>query len=57
MVKEGQVLDVELLGSKVGDKVKLETLAIVDGDNSEFGTPLLKQQSMSKEGTGNAIQK
>ena len=45
MVKEGQVLDVELLGSKVGDKVKLETLAIVDGDKSEFGTPLLKQQT------------
>jgi large subunit ribosomal protein L21 len=45
MVKEGQVLDVELLGPKVGDKVKLETLAIVDGDKSEFGTPLLKQQT------------
>ncbi len=44
LVKEGQVLDVELLGKADGDKVALETLAIVDGDKSEFGTPALKNQ-------------
>ncbi len=44
LVKEGQTLDVELLGKNDGDKVSFETLAIVDGDNSEFGTPVLKNK-------------
>lgn len=44
LVEEGQVLDVELLNKKDGEKVSFEALAIVDGEKSEFGTPALKNK-------------
>jgi large subunit ribosomal protein L21 len=48
VVKEGQLLEVELMGVKEGDKVELETLAIIDGDKSEFGEPLLKAKTSAE---------
>jgi large subunit ribosomal protein L21 len=44
LVKEGQTFDVELLDKKDGDKLTFEALAIIDGENSEFGTPTLKNK-------------
>lgn len=44
LVHEGQTIDVELLDKKDGDKVEFTALAIIDGDNSEFGTPELKNK-------------
>ena len=44
LVEEGQVLDVELLDRKDGDKVEFPVLAVVDGEKSEFGVPELKNK-------------
>lgn len=50
LVKKGAVLDVELLGAKPGEKVKLERLlAASDGAELKVGTPDLKGASVTAE--------
>lgn len=39
LVSEGDVLDVELLGAKDGEKVSFEPLLVIDGDKTDVGTP------------------
>jgi large subunit ribosomal protein L21 len=42
LVHEGMTLNVDLISNiKQGDKIEFTKLAIIDGDNSEFGTPEL----------------
>ncbi len=48
VVKQGQILDVELLKAKEGSTVDLETLAIIDGKDSVFGAPTLKESAAAK---------
>lgn len=43
-VREGETLKVEKLGAENGQKVKLETLLIADGDNLELGQPSLGEK-------------
>jgi large subunit ribosomal protein L21 len=50
LVKKGMVLDVELLGAKAGEKVKLSrVLALSDGAELKVGTPEIKGAAVSAE--------
>lgn len=40
-VKEGDVLFVEKLGVAQGETVNFEVIAVVDGENSKIGTPVV----------------
>jgi len=55
-VAEGEVLKVEKLDAQIGDKVKLETLLIIDGDKVEIGEPSLGEK-VEAEVVGNGRQK
>ncbi len=59
-VKEGDVLYVEKLGVEAEETVKFDqVLAIVDGENSRFGTPVVSGASVEakvlKNGRGKKI--
>ncbi len=59
-VKEGDVLYVEKLGVEADETVKFDqVLAIVDGENSKFGTPVVSGASVEakvlKNGRGRKI--
>lgn len=43
-VEEGQIIKIEKLDNKVGDKVKLETLLIAEGSKIDLGQPLLGEK-------------
>lgn len=50
MVKEGSVLDVELLDGEPGKKVKIsKVLAVSDGKTLKIGTPEIKGASVTVE--------
>lgn len=42
IVAENDEIIVQNLSSDINETIELETLGILDGDKSEFGTPLLK---------------
>lgn len=44
VVKEGDVVKIEKLEAKVGDKVSFETLMSAEGENVALGTPSLGQK-------------
>ena len=59
-VSEGDVLFIEKLNVEAGDKVTFDqVLAIVDGENSKFGTPVVAGASVEanvvKNGKGKKI--
>ncbi|MDD3164700.1 MAG: 50S ribosomal protein L21 [Oscillospiraceae bacterium] len=58
-VTEGDELYIEKLNVEAGDTVNFEVLAIVDGANSKFGTPVVEgasvQASVVKNGRGKKI--
>ena len=59
-VAEGDVLYIEKLPVEVGETVKFdEVLAVIDGDNATFGTPVVKGASVeakvAKNGKGKKI--
>ena len=59
-VSEGDVLFIEKLNVEAGDKVVFDqVLAIVDGENSKFGTPVVAgasvEASVVKNGKGKKI--
>ena len=59
-VKEGDVLFIEKLGVEAEETVKFDqVLAIVDGENSKFGTPVVSGASVEakvlKNGKGKKI--
>lgn len=41
LVSEGDILDVDFLASVENDKLQLDVLAVIDGENTSFGTPIL----------------
>ena len=43
LVGENQEVVVDKLPGKARDTVELETLAVIDGENLDLGTPVLKQ--------------
>ncbi len=50
MVKNGSVLDVELLGAEAGKKVKLDrVLAVSNGSELTLGTPDVKGAAVTAE--------
>ncbi len=49
LVKEGESLDVELLANQVGDKIDLETLLVVNGEDVKIGTPTVKGAKVTAE--------
>ena len=59
-VSEGDVLYIEKLNCEAGDKISFDqVLAIVDGENSKFGTPTVAgakvEASVVKNGKGKKI--
>ena len=59
-VSEGDTLYIEKLNAEAGDKVSFDqVLAIVDGENSKFGTPTVEgakvEASVVKNGKGKKI--
>jgi len=49
LVKEGETLDVELLPNQVGEKIDLETLLVVNGDDVKLGKPTVKGAKVTAE--------
>ena len=48
-VCENDVINVEKLDAKVGDKINLDTLMLVDGDKVTNGSPLVKNADVVAE--------
>lgn len=48
-VEVNEVLKVEKLDAKVGDKIKLDALMISDGENTVVGTPIVKNAVVEAE--------
>ena len=48
-VCENDVINVEKLDAKVGDKINLDTLMLVDGDKVTNGSPLVKNAEVVAE--------
>ena len=46
-VKEGDVLFVEKLGVAQGETVNFEVIAVVDGENSKIGTPVVEGEVLA----------
>lgn len=58
VVKEGDLLKVEKLEAKVGERVSFEALLVADGINVQIGTPLLSNKieaEVVKQGVGKKI--
>ena len=58
-VAEGDVLFIEKLDVNAGDQVNFKVLAILDGDKSTFGTPVVEgatvEATVEKNGKGKKI--
>ena len=52
-VCENDIIKVEKLDSKVGDKIKLEVLLVSDGEKTVVGTPVVKNAVVEAEVLGN----
>ena len=48
-VSQDDIINVEKLDAKVGDKVNLDVLMLVDGDNVTNGNPLVKNAEVVAE--------
>ena len=48
-VSQDEVINVEKLGAKVGDKINLDVLMLVDGDKVTNGNPLVKNAEVVAE--------
>lgn len=48
LVGENQEVVVDKLPGKAQDTVELETLAVIDGENLDLGTPVLKQATKAQ---------
>lgn len=47
LVSEGDVIDVDLLGTSDNEKIELDVLAVIDGEKSDFGAPLVNGASVT----------
>ena len=58
-VAEGDVLFIEKLDVNAGDQVNFKVLAILDGENATFGTPVVEgasvEATVEKNGKGKKI--
>lgn len=48
-VKEGDTIDVEILGSEEGAKVQFDVLMVADGKEAQFGEPVLSDYQVTGE--------
>ncbi len=58
IVKEKDKIKVEKLKGEVGEKIQLDALMIVDGDNLDFGAPILERKiegSIVREGRSRKV--
>lgn len=49
LVSEGDILDVDFLASVENDKLQLDVLAVIDGENTSFGTPILDKTKVTAQ--------
>lgn len=49
LVSEGDVLDVDFLASVEKDSIQLDVLAIIDGENTSFGAPILDKTKVTAQ--------